>query len=152
MIVYFLLNIPKTNYSHLTSFCSNMMIVKHTKVDMIWVTRRSPTLVSHRLRGVAMNVKATTLTYLAIYSAVAIENILNWAPPQTFVLSVSESYRGTSRLMPKIRAAFVIRFLFSMKLIVIANKFATFALTCKPCPRRGYRDYQCLKMLHFLVK
>jgi len=33
---------------------------------MIWVTGRSPTLVSHSLRGVAMNLKATTLTYLAI--------------------------------------------------------------------------------------
>jgi hypothetical protein len=33
---------------------------------MIWVARRSPTLVSHSLRGVAMNLKATTLTYLAI--------------------------------------------------------------------------------------
>jgi hypothetical protein len=36
--------------------------------------------------------------------------------------------------------------------IVISNKFATFAFTCKPCPRRGYSDYQCLKALHFLVK
>jgi hypothetical protein len=36
--------------------------------------------------------------------------------------------------------------------IVISNKFATFAFTCKPCPRRGYSDYQCLKVLHFLVK
>ena len=33
---------------------------------MIWVTGRSPTLVSHSLRGVAMNLKATTLSYLAI--------------------------------------------------------------------------------------
>jgi len=33
---------------------------------MIWVAGRSPTLVSHTLRGVAMNLKATTLTYLAI--------------------------------------------------------------------------------------
>jgi len=33
---------------------------------MIWVAGRSPTLVSHSLRGVAMNLKATTLTYLAI--------------------------------------------------------------------------------------
>ena len=33
---------------------------------MIWVTGRSPTLVSYSLRGVAMNLKATTLTYLAI--------------------------------------------------------------------------------------
>ena len=41
-------------------------IAKHTKVDMIWVAGRSPTLVSHSLRGVAMNLKATTLTYLAI--------------------------------------------------------------------------------------
>ena len=41
-------------------------IDKHTKVDMIWVAGRSPTLVSHSLRGVAMNLKATTLTYLAI--------------------------------------------------------------------------------------
>ena len=41
-------------------------IAKHTKVDMIWVAGRSPTLVSHSLRGVAMNLKATTLTYLGI--------------------------------------------------------------------------------------
>jgi hypothetical protein len=33
---------------------------------MIWVAGRSPTLVSYSLRGVAMNLKATTLTYLAI--------------------------------------------------------------------------------------
>jgi len=42
-------------------------IAKHTKVDMIWVAGCSPTLVSHSLRGVAMNLKATTLTYLAIF-------------------------------------------------------------------------------------
>jgi len=36
--------------------------------------------------------------------------------------------------------------------IVISNKFATFAFTCKPCPRRGYRDYHWLKVLHFPVK
>jgi len=41
-------------------------IAKHTKVDIIWVAGRNPTLVSHSLRGVAMNLKATTLTYLAI--------------------------------------------------------------------------------------
>ena len=41
-------------------------ITKHTKVDMIWIAGRSPTLVSHSLRGVATNLKATTLTYLAI--------------------------------------------------------------------------------------
>jgi hypothetical protein len=35
---------------------------------MIWVAGRSPTLVSYSLRGVAMNLKATTLTYLAIPS------------------------------------------------------------------------------------
>jgi len=40
---------------------------------MIWVAGRSPTLVSHSLRGVAMNLKATTLTYLAI----AFDNPLN---------------------------------------------------------------------------
>jgi len=43
-----------------------MSIAKHTKVDMIWIAGRSPTLVSHSLRGVATNLKATTLTYLAI--------------------------------------------------------------------------------------
>ena len=43
-----------------------MPMAKDTKVDMIWVAGRSPTLVSHSLRGVAMNHKATTLTYLAI--------------------------------------------------------------------------------------
>ena len=36
--------------------------------------------------------------------------------------------------------------------IVISNKFATFAFTCKPCPGRGYSDYQYPKVLHFLVK
>jgi hypothetical protein len=57
---------------------------------MIWIAGRSPTLVSHSLRGVATNLKATTLTYLAItvqfivivdilmpghlYSFIAIEN------------------------------------------------------------------------------
>jgi len=41
-------------------------IAKRTKVDMIWVAGRSPTLVSHSLHGVAMNLKATTLTYLAV--------------------------------------------------------------------------------------
>jgi hypothetical protein len=35
---------------------------------MIWVAGRSPTLVSHSLRGVATNLKATTLAYLAITS------------------------------------------------------------------------------------
>jgi hypothetical protein len=35
---------------------------------MIWVAGRSPTLVSHSLRGVATNLKATTLAYLAIKS------------------------------------------------------------------------------------
>ncbi|WP_339397083.1 transposase [Synechococcus sp. C9] len=39
-----------------------MTIAKHTKVDMIWVAGRSPTLVPQ-------NLKATTLTYLAIKSA-----------------------------------------------------------------------------------
>jgi len=43
-----------------------LTIAKHTKVDMIWVTGRNPTLVCHSLRGIAMNLKATTLTYLAI--------------------------------------------------------------------------------------
>jgi filamentous hemagglutinin family protein len=38
-------------------------IAKHTKVDMIWVAGRSPTLVSQ-------NLKATTLTYLAIVKMV----------------------------------------------------------------------------------
>jgi len=33
---------------------------------MIWVAGRNPTLVSHSLRGAAINLKATTLTYLAI--------------------------------------------------------------------------------------
>jgi len=41
-------------------------IAKQAKVDMIWVAGRNLTLVSHSLRGVAMNLKATTLTYLAI--------------------------------------------------------------------------------------
>jgi D-mannonate dehydratase len=36
---------------------------------MIWVAGRSPTLVSHSLRGVATNLKATTLAYLAIAAA-----------------------------------------------------------------------------------
>ncbi len=38
------------------------------------------------------------------------------------------------------------------EIIVISNKFATFAFTCKPCPSRGCSDYQCLKVLHFPVK
>jgi hypothetical protein len=38
---------------------SYVSIAKHTKVGMIWVAGRSPTLVSQ-------NLKATTLTYLAI--------------------------------------------------------------------------------------
>jgi len=36
--------------------------------------------------------------------------------------------------------------------IVISNKFAAFALTCKLCLRKGYGDDQVLKVLHFLVK
>jgi hypothetical protein len=36
---------------------------------MIWIAGRSPTLVSHSLRGVATNLKATTLAYLAILIA-----------------------------------------------------------------------------------
>ena len=39
-----------------------------------------------------------------------------------------------------------------INIIVISNKFATFAFTCKLCPSRGYSDYQVLKVLHFLVK
>ncbi len=46
-------------------------IAKHTKIDMIWVAGRNPTLVSRSLRGVAMNLKATTLIYLAIKANVA---------------------------------------------------------------------------------
>jgi len=52
------------SYKFFGQFIEN--IAKHTKVDMIWVAGRSPTLVSHSFRGVAMNLKATTLTYLAI--------------------------------------------------------------------------------------
>jgi hypothetical protein len=44
---------------------------------MIWVAGRSPTLVSHSLRGVAMNLKATTLTYLAIYIQIVIRREFN---------------------------------------------------------------------------
>jgi len=54
--------------------CKPCPIAKHTKVDMIWVAGRSPTLVSHSLRGVAMNLKATTLTYLAIEGDTGITN------------------------------------------------------------------------------
>jgi filamentous hemagglutinin family protein len=39
-----------------------LIIAKHTKVGMIWVAGRSPTLVSQ-------NLKATTLTYLAIVTS-----------------------------------------------------------------------------------
>jgi hypothetical protein len=46
----------------------SLFIAKHTKVGTIWVAGRSPTLVSYSLRGVAMNLKATTLTYLAIFA------------------------------------------------------------------------------------
>jgi hypothetical protein len=49
-------------------------IAKHTKVDMIWIAGRSPTLVSHSLRGVATNLKATTLTYLAIIECAEFPN------------------------------------------------------------------------------
>jgi hypothetical protein len=61
-----------------------LAIAKHTKVDMIWVAGRSPTLVSYSLRGVAMNLKATTLTYLAIYAyeKVASPRVLNYRPGQ----------------------------------------------------------------------
>jgi uncharacterized Fe-S cluster-containing radical SAM superfamily protein len=47
-------------------------IAKHTKVDMIWVAGRSPTLVSQ-------NLKATTLTYLAILTSLGwiIEMFMN---------------------------------------------------------------------------
>ena len=72
-------------------------IAKHTKVDMLWALVVSPHWFHIAKRGVAMNLKATTLTYLAI---------------------------------------------------VISNKFATFAFTCKPCPGAGYSDDQCLKVLH----
>jgi hypothetical protein len=47
----------------ITIFIQSNAIAKHTKVDMIWVAGRSPTLVSQ-------NLKATTLTYLAIYPVV----------------------------------------------------------------------------------
>jgi transposase len=43
---------------------------------MIWVAGRSPTLVSHSLRGVATNLKATTLAYLAILIAWLTEMLL----------------------------------------------------------------------------
>jgi len=56
-----------------------MAIAKHTKVDMIWVAGRSPTLVSHSLRGVAMHLKATTLTYLAIGQGLQVKaNVANF--------------------------------------------------------------------------
>jgi len=62
-------DLPTNDYPILNSrlFCSIWFtIAKQEKVDMIWVAGRSPTLVSHSLRGAAMNLKATTLTYLAI--------------------------------------------------------------------------------------
>jgi hypothetical protein len=51
-------------YAQLQLVMTNILIgiytiAKHTKVGMIWVAGRSPTLVSQ-------NLKATTLTYLAI--------------------------------------------------------------------------------------
>jgi hypothetical protein len=54
------------------------IIAKHTKVDMIWVAGRSPTLVSYSLRGVAMNLKATTLTYLAIQPPIQVNGATNF--------------------------------------------------------------------------
>jgi len=58
-----------TKHFHLGHLGAKLLfIAKYTKVDMIWFAGRNPTLVSHSLRGVAMNLKATTLTYLAIYS------------------------------------------------------------------------------------
>jgi hypothetical protein len=55
--------------------CPFGTIAKHTKVDMIWIAGRSPTLVSHSLRGVATNLKATTLTYLAISPPISVPSI-----------------------------------------------------------------------------
>ncbi len=51
---------------------TTLSIAKHTKVGMIWVAGRSPTLVSQ-------NLKATTLTYLAI--------VLRKPTPQSFLSS-----------------------------------------------------------------
>jgi hypothetical protein len=55
-----------STFIYLSTLLDKDSIAKHTKVDMIWVAGRSPTLVSHSLRGVATNLKATTLAYLAI--------------------------------------------------------------------------------------
>jgi hypothetical protein len=55
---------------------------------MIWIAGRSPTLVSHSLRGVATNLKATTLTYLAITSNFCIhlrDTVVNALEKQLFV-------------------------------------------------------------------
>jgi len=49
----------------------SLYIAKHTKVDMIWVAGRSPTLVSQ-------NLKATTLTYLAIPTSTTSAPRMNW--------------------------------------------------------------------------
>ena len=55
-----------------------VIIAKHTKVDMIWFAGRSPTLVSHSLRGVAVNLRAKTLTYLAIGQGLQVKaNVAN---------------------------------------------------------------------------
>ena len=60
---FLLKDLPTNDYPVLNSrlFCSIWFtIAKHTKVDMIWFAGRSPT-------SVAQNLKATTLTYLAIW-------------------------------------------------------------------------------------
>jgi len=49
----------------------NAIIAKQAKVGMIWVARHSPTLVSQ-------NLKATTLTYLAIVSWIEASHLGNW--------------------------------------------------------------------------
>ena len=96
-----------------------MIIAKHTKVDVIWFAGRSPTSVAHSLRGAAMNLKATTLTYLAI----PVPQSVVFSFETTVVIVISKKFA-------------------TFAFIVISDKFATFAFTCKPCPGRGYSDYQ----------
>jgi hypothetical protein len=66
---------------------------------MIWVAGRSPTLVSYSLRGVAMNLKATTLTYLAIEPLERDVRPQTWFyVPHVFSLSCSDGAVGWGRI------------------------------------------------------
>ena len=65
---------------------------------MIWVAGRSPTLVSHSLRGAAMNLKATILTYLLNLPSYiehdfsALQRLWMYAPPGTTIDKIIRNY------------------------------------------------------------